>query len=176
MYQLLYNIITHDESPSSGTRFTLLHSSRTSADLPPPAILRPLSSFAETHPERFRLHLFVDTNGDHDVPHELHVGRIDKEAIERFGLDIPRTGRWRALFFQSEAPSLRQNRRVLFIVCGPEPSVSHCLRCFVTDQPLVFSFSMINAIVGPFGRGLTQGTVGGILGQMGYSSSEVRKL
>ena len=35
---------------------------------------------------------------------------------------------------------------------------------------------MINAISGPYGRNFSQGPVGGVLGEMGYSSKEVWKL
>jgi cytochrome-b5 reductase len=35
---------------------------------------------------------------------------------------------------------------------------------------------MVNAIAGPYGRNFSQGDVGGILGDMGYSSHEVYKL
>jgi cytochrome-b5 reductase len=35
---------------------------------------------------------------------------------------------------------------------------------------------MINAISGPYGRNFSQGLVGGVLGEMGYTSKEVWKL
>lgn len=35
---------------------------------------------------------------------------------------------------------------------------------------------MISAIAGPFGRNFSQGLVGGVLGEMGYTSDQVRKL
>jgi cytochrome-b5 reductase len=35
---------------------------------------------------------------------------------------------------------------------------------------------MIRALAGPYGRNFSQGEVGGALGELGYTSSEVRKL
>ncbi|GAA5888834.1 hypothetical protein JCM6882_002871 [Rhodosporidiobolus microsporus] len=49
----------------------------------------------------------------------------------------------------------KEKRRVV-VVCGPE--------------------GMVNAIAGPRGRNFSQGPVGGVLGELGYSSKEVMKL
>ncbi|KAJ6539085.1 hypothetical protein B0H19DRAFT_1177051 [Mycena capillaripes] len=150
-HQLLHSRISKEDSK---TRFTLLHSSPTPSELPPPAILGPLREYATKSPDRFALHLFVDRQeGDSaaDLP-PLQVGRISKAAIERcLGLNPPW---WRTVFFGQTSNSAP--RKTLFLVCGPEP--------------------MINAIAGPYGRNFSQGVVGGILGDLGYSSSEVRKL
>jgi cytochrome-b5 reductase len=35
---------------------------------------------------------------------------------------------------------------------------------------------MIGAIAGPYGRNLSQGPIGGILGNLGYTSNQVYKL
>ncbi|KAJ7283910.1 hypothetical protein C8J57DRAFT_748854 [Mycena rebaudengoi] len=149
-YQLFHSTIRKGHSK---TRFTLLHSSPTPAELPPPEILGPLKEYAAGNPEKFRLHLFVDSR-DGDVPADIppaQVGRIGKPAIQQcLGLNY---SWWRILF--SRVPE-RPSRKILFLVCGPEP--------------------MINAIAGPYGRNLSQGPVGGVLKDLGYTSNEVRKL
>ncbi|KAJ6516180.1 ferredoxin reductase-like C-terminal NADP-linked domain-containing protein [Mycena sanguinolenta] len=151
-YQLLHS--SFSEGVDSKTRFTLLHSSPTPSELPPPEILGRLRAYAKAHPEKFALHLFVDSrDGDRpaDLP-SLEVGRIQKPTIERC-LGLKPFSPWRNLFAQ--APQ-KTPRKTLFLVCGPEP--------------------MINAIAGPYGRNFSQGPIGGVLGELGYTSSEVRKL
>ncbi|KIY45852.1 riboflavin synthase domain-like protein [Fistulina hepatica ATCC 64428] len=51
---------TQTPTTALAPRFTLLHSSRRIEEFPPEKILRPLLSFADAHPERLRVHLFVD--------------------------------------------------------------------------------------------------------------------
>ncbi|KAJ7086621.1 hypothetical protein C8R44DRAFT_721291 [Mycena epipterygia] len=149
-YQLFHSSISKGHSK---TRFTLLHSSPTPSELPPPEILGPLRAYAAENPERLGLHLFVDRR-DGGIPADvppLQVGRISKPEIRRcLGLNTPW---WRNIFVKaSNGPP----RKVMFLVCGPEP--------------------MIAAIAGPYGRNFSQGEVGGVLGELGYTSSEVRKL
>ncbi|KAJ7937307.1 hypothetical protein B0H13DRAFT_1945264 [Mycena leptocephala] len=146
-YQLLHSSLSKGDSQ---TRFTLLHSSPTPSELPPAAILGRLRAYAQEHPERFALHLFVDQRDGGSVP-DLQVGRISKAVIQRcLGLNTPW---WRTIFAQK---SNATPPKTLFLVCGPEP--------------------MINAIAGPYGRNFSQGKVGGVLGELGYTPSEVRKL
>ena len=55
---------------------------------------------------------------------------------------------------------------------------SRTVRAFLSPSlylTLLF-FRMINAISGPYGRNFSQGVVSGILGNMGYTSSQVYKL
>ncbi|KAJ7507493.1 hypothetical protein B0H11DRAFT_1967346 [Mycena galericulata] len=139
------------------TRFTLLHSSPTLSELPPREILGPLQTYASENPERFRLRLFVD-RGDANVPADVHVGRISKPVIQHcLGLEVPW---WRNIFVRLASTPDLSPRKILFLVCGPEP--------------------MINAIAGPYGRNFSQGEIGGALGELalgelGYTL-EVRKL
>jgi len=72
--------------------------------------------FAEGNAARFQLHLFVDSLNGQQSSHNLHVGRVDRKAIERFGLNHHLSS-WKQRFFSSQ----RANAKVLFIVCGPEP-------------------------------------------------------
>src|SRR5580698_3372510 len=86
-YQLFHTTLSHGAMHSHQTRFTLLHFSRTPADLPPSMILQPLVACTKQHPQRFRLHLFVDSlDGSHSHEYLPNVGRITKEIIEQFGL------------------------------------------------------------------------------------------
>ncbi|KAJ7095136.1 ferredoxin reductase-like C-terminal NADP-linked domain-containing protein, partial [Mycena belliarum] len=148
-YQLLRSSVAKGQS---NTHFTLLHSSPVPAELPPPEILGPLRAYAADNPEKFALHLFVDRRDG--VPAEvslLQIGRIGKPEIQRC-LGLP-TSWWRNLF---PGASNGPPKKILFLICGPEP--------------------MINAIAGPYGRNFSQGDVGGVLGELGYTSKEVRKL
>ncbi|KAF9651173.1 riboflavin synthase domain-like protein [Thelephora ganbajun] len=140
------------------TRFTLLHASRSAGDLPPPAILGPLVSIAQNDPSRLRLKLFVDEkDSSTGSPYDLNIGRIDSKAVEN-ALEIRRSSVWDKLAWRKFDPKgvAGEGRKVLFLVCGPDP--------------------MISAIAGPWGRNYSQGSVGGVLGQLGFGSDQVRKL
>ncbi|KAH9951675.1 ferredoxin reductase-like protein [Amylocystis lapponica] len=162
-YQLLHHSVLQGPSSPARTRFTLLHSSHTPDELPPPAMLEPLLAAAEGHPERLKLALHVDSLNGPMPPclraSDLQVGRIGKAAIEHALGSDDGSGRWwqylrRKAMHRQEPDS--PNRKVLFLICGPQP--------------------MIDAIAGPFGRNYSQGAVGGILGGMGYDTDQVYKL
>ncbi|KAJ3475978.1 hypothetical protein NLI96_g11473 [Meripilus lineatus] len=149
-------------SGTAKTKFTLLHSSRTPGELPPPELLDPLLSCSHANPTRLKVSLYVDTVADGSTcpsapSHTLRMGRIGKQAIEEaLGLDDSCSW-WRGWF--GSRPGTRidtTERKILFLVCGPEP--------------------MIAAIAGPFGRNYSQGAVGGILGELGLKKEQVWKL
>ncbi|KAK0498554.1 ferredoxin reductase-like C-terminal NADP-linked domain-containing protein, partial [Armillaria luteobubalina] len=145
-YQLLHS--TFQNAPSK-TRFTLLHSSRSPSELPPPEILVPLIDHSRANPERFQMRLFVD---EMEKESPLGLGRIERQAVQScLGY---KTSWWHHLFWARRQP--QPPPKVLFLVCGPEP--------------------MISAIAGPYGRNYSQGPVLGILGDLGFTSNEVRKL
>jgi len=159
-YQLLHSVFASrgDDVTSLETRFTLLHSSPRPADLPPKQILAPLRDWAERYRRSFFLELFVDTvDPKGKSPDKLTVGRIGRQAVEKALLPRPEkeTVWWRRLWTEKRTAELKEKRR-LFLVCGPEP--------------------MIAAIAGPRGRNLTQGRVGGVLGELGADESQVYKL
>ena len=108
-------------SQSSRTRFTLLHSSRTPAELPPTIILDKLSTFATENPERFTVHFFVDSTDGTNHPSHLQVGRIGKTAIEKcLGLSdhhLP----WWSKFYRKPNLTKPLPQKTLFLICGPEP-------------------------------------------------------
>ena len=128
-YQLIHEELIKPKAPGDGnltpskTRFTLLHASRSAGDLPPPAILGPLTSTAQNDPSRFRLKLFVDDK-DPSVgsSYGLTVGRIDKKAVEDV-LEIRRPSMWDKLLRRKLDPRAvaGEGRKVLLLVCGPDP-------------------------------------------------------
>ncbi|THV05478.1 ferredoxin reductase-like protein [Dendrothele bispora CBS 962.96] len=156
-YQLFHSVISRLPS-THRTRFTLLHSSRIPSELPPPAILDPLITYAKANPERLNLQLCIDSYGSsrEDAPHlDLRLGRIDKSLISK-ALGIKESVGWWPWNLFSRPQKIEDEPKVLFLVCGPEP--------------------MIGAIAGPYGRNFSQGAVGGVLAELGYTSNEVHKL
>ena len=106
----------------SKTRFTLLHASRSAGDLPPPALLGPLTTTAQNDPSRLRLKLFIDNEDSlTDSPYGLTVGRIDKKAVEDV-LEIKRPSMWDKLLRRRSDPKgiTGEGRNVLVLVCGPD--------------------------------------------------------
>ncbi|KAF9076461.1 hypothetical protein BDP27DRAFT_1210691 [Rhodocollybia butyracea] len=151
-YQLYHQIIS--KGVSAKTRFTLLHSSRSPSELPPPEIMQQLSLYAVENPERFRFLIYVDSDSDHGPNSNVgRVGRIDKDAVASTVMRTNTNQWWIWPFKRSVEFDIR---RTLFLVCGPEP--------------------MIAAIAGPYGRNLSQGLVGGALAELGATSSQVYKL
>ncbi|KDR83402.1 hypothetical protein GALMADRAFT_56102 [Galerina marginata CBS 339.88] len=155
----LFNKVISKATPTSTTRFTLLHSSRVPQELPPALLLEPLLTFSAENPDKFKFQVFVDEDDGSKAPvsiPQINTGRITESALEQH-LDLkPKRPSWWSRLWRKEAPKDDASRRILFLVCGPEP--------------------MISAIAGPFGRNLSQGPVGGILEKMGYTSSQVYKL
>ncbi|KAF5369943.1 hypothetical protein D9758_001297 [Tetrapyrgos nigripes] len=154
-YQLFHSVISRLPSAHK-TRFTLLHSSRAPSELPPPSILKPMISYAETNPDRLKMQLCVDSygEGDHSRHHlgqKMELGRISKLHIKKSLGDVQSWWNW---FSGHSDPTNQQ--KTLFLVCGPE--------------------SMIAAIAGPYGRNFSQGAVGGVLAELGYTSGQVYKL
>ncbi|KAJ6627565.1 hypothetical protein B0H10DRAFT_1995279 [Mycena sp. CBHHK59/15] len=141
--QMLFWVKKYPKGESK-TRFSLLHSSPTLADLPPSEILGPLQAYSAANPEKFRFHLFVDTREGEYL--------LIKPAIQQaLGLNTPW---WRTIFSRPPVVSSAAPRKILFLT----------------------NARMTNAIAGPYGRNFSQGQVCGVLGEMGYTSKEVRKL
>ncbi|EMD40816.1 hypothetical protein CERSUDRAFT_149266 [Gelatoporia subvermispora B] len=157
-YQLL-NTIVKEVSNLPKAKFTLLHSSRTPASLPPPEMLNSLMKASSLTPGKFSMTLCVDELDGSSHPSvsssDLHVGRISRASIER-SLGLENRDWWRSLLRLDRRSHQEQSKKVLFLVCGPD--------------------AMISSIAGPWGRNFSQGEVGGILGTMGYTREQVRKL
>ncbi|KAF5363401.1 hypothetical protein D9756_000816 [Leucocoprinus leucothites] len=121
-YQLVRQVFEHPTVESENTRFTLIHGSRTPEELPPEQILSPLIAYAEKHPERFKLKLFVDVDDGSkppvDVP-TLEEGRVGDEHMKRI-MGIPESGWWQR-WFGSKNKQSTISSKTLFLVCGPEP-------------------------------------------------------
>jgi cytochrome-b5 reductase len=121
--QLFHNVISQP-TKSPNTRFTLIHSSRVPAELPPPAVIGPLTAFAAENSEKFKIHVFVDaqdgSNSRVPIPH-INKGRITDFALERClrSKQFPRS--WWRKIFQKNVSEDEKPRRTLFLVCGPEP-------------------------------------------------------
>jgi len=132
-HQLLFRHLPQGKVAPS-TRVTLIHASRSPAELPPLSLLQPLIDCAVTHPEYFQLKLFVDgafkTPAHESVAEHLKVGRIDKNSIAHT-LGIP-DGAWSwsswvsNLYMRGQPKAVDvdiRKKNVLVLVCGPEPYV-----------------------------------------------------
>jgi cytochrome-b5 reductase len=125
--QLLNSVFSPAPEEPLRTRFTLLHSSPTPSSLPPAEILEPLREYASKRPDSFFLQLHVDSlDKDKDAAYRNKVkeGRIGKRQLEdtlrKRGIIRPLPSWWDIwdLWVSNEHP---QPRKVLFLVCGPEP-------------------------------------------------------
>ncbi|KAF9452203.1 ferredoxin reductase-like protein [Macrolepiota fuliginosa MF-IS2] len=156
-YQLVHQVFEHPTSISQNTRFTLVHGSRTPEELPPERVLGPLAAYAEEHPHKFRLKLFVDADDGSKPPlvtPSLETCRVNDEHMKRI-MGVPELTWWQRWFSSRDTrPAISQ--KTLFLVCGPEP--------------------MIAAIAGPYGRNYSQGPTLGILGRLGVTPKQVWKL
>ncbi|KZT12547.1 riboflavin synthase domain-like protein [Laetiporus sulphureus 93-53] len=162
-YQLLHAMMLKNPAQASKTKFTLLHSSPNPIELPPPDMLEPLLLAAQKHSDRLKVGLFVDSLDGPEHPlvssSNLHLGRIEKTAVEQAVYGEPKTQSWWPFFFRSDSKRASDkdvDRKILFLVCGPEP--------------------MISSIAGPYGKNFSQGTVGGVLGSLGFRRDQVWKL
>ena len=133
--QLLHRELLSQPSPNVRTKFTLLHSSRQPAELPPAELLEPLLAYSQAHPDRLRLSLFVDSSDGPRHPvvpsTALTVGRIGKEAIKR-ATGTEQRSWWRGLFGSSGKVRSQEgggDKKVMFLVCGPDPYVVHVSSC-----------------------------------------------
>ncbi|KAF9221914.1 ferredoxin reductase-like protein [Gyrodon lividus] len=156
-YQLLHSIFKPGNTPFNG-HLTLLHGSRSLADLPPPSMIDFLITLSEKNPDKFKLRLFVDSIGDSAVTRSPNIesGRVGKSAIQDALRLTCSTPWWRKIFGPPTTTSVATERKVLVMLCGPE--------------------QMVNAIAGPYGRNYSQGQVEGILGELGLQSHQVWKL
>ncbi|KAI6164931.1 hypothetical protein EDD17DRAFT_1775272 [Pisolithus thermaeus] len=146
-YQLLHHVFSKNVCKG---RLTLLHASKTPADLPPAHMMEFLHSVAEKHPDKFRFRVFVDSL---DVPQQLETKiplDLTRERIGKAALQD-------ALRLKKITPCLRA--RAVSVI--PSRKNSH---------------SMVDAIAGPYGRNYSQGKVGGILAELGLQPHQVWKL
>ena len=125
--QLIHKQLLSQPSPTSRTRFTLLHSSRRPTELPPPEMLKPLLEYSQAHPDKLRLSLYVDAVDGSTHPavpsSSLSVGRIGKVAIER-ATGSENNSWWQRVFGSSKVTRSQdggRGKKIMFLVCGPDP-------------------------------------------------------
>ncbi|KAF8450769.1 hypothetical protein L210DRAFT_3470012 [Boletus edulis BED1] len=154
-YQLLHSVF-RTRNTSFNACFTLLHASRSFADLPPSSMIQSLTELSQNYPDKFQFHLFTDSVDDTSESHSLNIrrGRIGKSVVQD-ALRLTHSTPWWHRLFGSSVPTIPE-KRILVLVCGPE--------------------GMVSAIAGPYGRNYSQGKVGGILGELGLQSHQVWKL
>ncbi|KAI9512269.1 hypothetical protein F5148DRAFT_1146302 [Russula earlei] len=151
-HQLLFHHLLHGDV-TARTRFTLLHASRSPAELPPLTLLQPLIDFAVAHHEYLRLKL------NNNVAKHLKVGRVDRFSIAH-ALGISDGARswfsWFRNLWTRDQPNVGDSdiRRtnVLVLVCGPE--------------------RMVAAIAGPYGKNYSRGRSA----ELGFTAGQVWKV
>jgi len=112
-------VFEHSATYSRKTRFSLVHSSRTPEELPPEQILRPLVTYANKYPDRFKLSLFVDADDGSNSPvSTFKEGRISDDHLKRI-MGVPEHGLWQSWFGNKEERSVISSK-MLFLVCGPD--------------------------------------------------------
>ncbi|KDN51088.1 hypothetical protein RSAG8_00717, partial [Rhizoctonia solani AG-8 WAC10335] len=167
----LLNHIFAGRTPNSRplkTHYTLLHSSLNPAALPIMDVLYDACVYSLANRHDFTLRLFVDVPSP--VPNtrlhqshmeNVHLGRIGKEhvthVLQARGV-IPRPQTWLEWIRRAQPVCSTKEKKLLFLVCGPEP--------------------MITAFSGPrmLRRGPDHLPVGGILGELGFASKQVKAL
>jgi cytochrome-b5 reductase len=178
-YQLINGVFSAvSEGRLPRTRFTLLHSSPTPLDLPPRSILGPLQLFAQLYPESISIQLYVDAMDPKasrvDLP-RLALGRIGRKALEQ--AVAPRSVKtdwwWTKLWSPSRRADVAR-RKILFLVCGPEPYVPPSMTTSMCSNDI--GPSMIGAIAGPRVQTAHEAVIGGVLGEMGFEPHQVCKL
>lgn len=120
----LFHTVISKPTKSTNTRFTLIHSSRVPGELPPPAVLEPLTAFAAENPEKLKIHVFVDTQDGSNSPvaiPRINIGRITDSALKLCLRSERVPGPWWNFFLHKNVSEDERPRRTLFLVCGPEP-------------------------------------------------------
>jgi len=78
-------------------------------------------TFARDHPEKFKFHAFVDEDdGSASIP-KVAIGRLSENSLKKCISDEKQASSWWPnLFRKSPPPKDEGNRKVMFLVCGPE--------------------------------------------------------
>ncbi|KAG8825707.1 hypothetical protein FRC19_010697 [Serendipita sp. 401] len=142
---------------NSNTHFTLLHCHRSPSQMPPNEVTEDFELYRRENAYRFTERAFVDrldSEAD-DVPRNVTLGTVDEETlkktlIERGILVNKKAG------FRSTQSVPNPEKSVVFLICGPD--------------------GMISAVAGPRPMPNAKDSIGGILGQLGFSPSQVKRL
>ena len=89
-------------------------------------MLRPLVKFAEDNPKRLNLSFYVDTkdgsSAEAIASSDIHERRIQKADVERTLHNGNESTWWHKLLrVASVKPTQSTEKKILFLVCGPEP-------------------------------------------------------
>lgn len=182
---------------NSRTHFTLLHGHQSPSAIPPSIITDDFAMYRESNNDRFTERCFVDhAEGEmDDVPRGIELGRIGKETVERALLErgilleedlgdepssfVGSLNPWnRSLPPRPKRRYLNPSKSIMVLVCGPEGYVlNHIINMEDTD---LNTARMITALAGRRPRKdeitVEDAPVGGILGDLGLTSSQVRRL
>jgi cytochrome-b5 reductase len=87
-----------------------------------------LTTFAKEQPERFKFHVFVDSDDGSKTTGgtpPLNIGRINENVLREYvvGVDSPISW-WRRFFGEPQLKEDLSKKRIMFLVCGPQPYVS----------------------------------------------------
>jgi cytochrome-b5 reductase len=188
-HQLLFRQLlrSNNVATTGNTRFTLLHASRSPAELPPLPFLQRLIDFAVAHPEHFRVRLFVDSAfaapAPENIVRHLKVGRMDKSSVaQSLGISdgVWTWTSWISSLWVKGQPKVGdediRKKNVLVLVCGPERYVPLINPPFATTVDQIAITRMVAAIAGPYGKNYSQGKVGGVLAELGFKAEQVWKL
>ncbi|KAG8829540.1 hypothetical protein FRC17_006424 [Serendipita sp. 399] len=159
--QLLYGAFLPSrhvtDSINSNTHFTLLHCHRSPQQMPPKEVTEDLELYRHENADRFTEHAFVDrldSEAD-DIPRDVTLGTLDKNALERTLIERGILMKKNA-GFRSTRSVPNPEKSVMFLVCGPE--------------------GLVSAVAGPRPMSNTKDSIGGILGQLGFNPSQVKRL
>lgn len=155
-------------SPPLKTHYTLLHSSRNPSALPMEDVLYSTLVYAVASRHDLTVRLFVDvpTPVPSSSLHQTHmpnvgIGRIGKNDIvhvlqERGVLPRPQT--WVEWLRRSPIVCSTKEKKLLFLVCGPEPMIT------AFSGPRLLKHRPVHL------------PVGGLLGELGFTPKEVKAL
>ncbi|KAF8299889.1 hypothetical protein DL93DRAFT_2032122, partial [Clavulina sp. PMI_390] len=151
---------------------TLLHGSPSPSTLPPDPIMSTLHEYSRRHRDAFTMKVFVEQDGERDSMLALAPGRITRVAIEEAlvqrqlrqppdsasssWLVSPIRWLWSTSASGRRTADEQKAKRVLFLVCGPEP--------------------MIESLAGPRPKTRADIERTGVLGELGYGATQIRRL
>jgi cytochrome-b5 reductase len=87
-----------------------------------------LTTYAKEQPERFKLQVFVDNDDGSKTAAgtpALNIGKINENDLRKYVMDVDLPVSWWNRFFgKTQREEDVSKKRMMFLVCGPEPYVS----------------------------------------------------
>jgi hypothetical protein len=196
LHQALFSSQPVLSAVNSRTHFTLLHGHQSPSALPPSIIADDFAMYHDNDGDRFTEHCFVEhAEGEmDDVPRGVELGRIGKETVERALLErgilleedigdepssfVGSLNPWKKSSPRQKRRYLNPSKSVMILICGPEGYVlDYMIDMGNTDINIS---RMITALAGRRPRKseitVEDVPVGGLLGDLGLTSSQVRRL